>query len=175
MFMDFMDRFLKRAASSAQVPPNLPRRADHHFALVGGWVGEADVKQAPSTKAPRRRKLSYASDISDLRVILGLHSFPTFCHNSRLMPIPVSLPSPDTRWYSVIEVAAHLGVAPDTVYRWIEKKKLPALRVGRLWKCKLAEVDTWVRAGGPAEDPGAPVERRTPRRGKRVGVARKRV
>ena len=49
------------------------------------------------------------------------------------------------------EVAAHLGVAADTVYRWIENKGLPAHRVGRLWKCKLPEVDAWVRGGGPAD------------------------
>jgi excisionase family DNA binding protein len=54
------------------------------------------------------------------------------------------------RWYSVSEVAAHLGVAVDTVYRWIENKSLPAHRIGRLWKCKLREVDEWVRAGGIA-------------------------
>jgi len=52
------------------------------------------------------------------------------------------------RWFSINEVAAHLGVAVDTVYRWIDSKGLPAHRVGRLWKCKLAEVDEWVRAGG---------------------------
>lgn len=58
------------------------------------------------------------------------------------------------RWCSVNEVASHLGVAIDTIYRWIENRGLPAHRVGRLWKCKLPEVDAWVRAGGPAESPG---------------------
>jgi excisionase family DNA binding protein len=56
----------------------------------------------------------------------------------------------EDRWYSVNEVAAHLGVAVDTVYRWIENKSLPAHRIGRLWKCQLAEIDEWVRAGGIA-------------------------
>ena len=51
------------------------------------------------------------------------------------------------------EVAAHLGVAVDTVYRWIEGKGLPAHRLGRLWKCKLSEVDDWVRKGGIAAPP----------------------
>jgi len=77
------------------------------------------------------------------------------------MPISASLPTPEARWYSVIEVAAHLGVAPDTVYRWIEKKKLPAHRIGRLWKCKLAEVDRWVRAGGSAIRAESTVEGRS--------------
>ena len=67
------------------------------------------------------------------------------------MSIPDSIPSGELRWFSVNEVAAHLGVAADTIYRWIEKKGLPAHRVGRLWKFKLAEVDAWVRSGGADE------------------------
>lgn len=55
-------------------------------------------------------------------------------------------------WVSVDDVARHLGVAKDTVYRWIERKSLPAHKVGRLWKFKLKEVDDWVRAGGAAAD-----------------------
>ncbi len=51
-------------------------------------------------------------------------------------------------WASVDEVANHLGVAKDSVYRWIENKGLPAHKMGRLWKFKLTEVDDWVRAGG---------------------------
>ena len=50
-------------------------------------------------------------------------------------------------WVSVDDVAAHLGVAKDTVYRWIDSKRLPAQRIGRLWKFKLTDVDEWVRAG----------------------------
>ena len=46
------------------------------------------------------------------------------------------------------EVASHLGVAKDSVYRWIEAKSLPAHRVGRLWKFRLSEIDEWVRACG---------------------------
>jgi excisionase family DNA binding protein len=55
-------------------------------------------------------------------------------------------------WVSVDQVAAHLGVAKDTVYRWIESKSLPAQRVGRLWKFKLSDVDRWVMDGMAAED-----------------------
>lgn len=51
-------------------------------------------------------------------------------------------------WASVEEVARHLGVAKDSVYRWIETRSLPAHKIGRLWKFKLTEVDEWVRASG---------------------------
>jgi excisionase family DNA binding protein len=60
-------------------------------------------------------------------------------------------------WASVDDVAKHLGIARDTVYRWIEAKELPAHKVGRLWKFKLREVDEWVRAGGARQEP-EPVE-----------------
>jgi excisionase family DNA binding protein len=50
------------------------------------------------------------------------------------------------RWSSVEDVTEHLGVGRDTIYRWIERKALPAHRIGRLWKFKLSEVDSWVRA-----------------------------
>ncbi|PIP36722.1 MAG: hypothetical protein COX20_04170 [Desulfobacterales bacterium CG23_combo_of_CG06-09_8_20_14_all_52_9] len=49
------------------------------------------------------------------------------------------------RWVGVIDVAAHLGVAKDSVYRWIDERGLPAHRVGRLFRFKLSEIDEWVR------------------------------
>jgi excisionase family DNA binding protein len=51
-------------------------------------------------------------------------------------------------WVSVEEIARHLGVARDSVYRWIESRGLPAHRMGRLWKFKFSQVDAWVEAGG---------------------------
>lgn len=51
-------------------------------------------------------------------------------------------------WVSVEEAAAHLGVRKDSIYRWIERKGLPARKVGKLWKFKLSEVDAWVQASG---------------------------
>lgn len=44
----------------------------------------------------------------------------------------------------VNEIAAHLGVVPDTVYRWISERELPARKVGRHWKFRLSEVNGWV-------------------------------
>ena len=48
------------------------------------------------------------------------------------------------RWLSVSEIAAHLGVSKDTIYNWINEKKMPAHRIGRFWKFKASEVDGWV-------------------------------
>ena len=66
-----------------------------------------------------------------------------------LLPLERELTEP---WVSVEQIAEHLGVTRDSIYRWIDRKGLPAHRVGRLWKFKASEVDDWVRAGGANED-----------------------
>jgi excisionase family DNA binding protein len=57
----------------------------------------------------------------------------------------------DESWVSVDDVAAHLRVAKDSIYRWIDSKAFPAHRVGRLLRFKLSEVDEWVRGHGPSD------------------------
>ncbi len=51
------------------------------------------------------------------------------------------------RWLSVAEIADHLGVSKDMIYSWLGQKKIPAHKVGRLWKFKISEVDEWMRQG----------------------------
>ena len=51
------------------------------------------------------------------------------------------------RWVSVPEVAKHLGVKEDTIYKWISRKAFPAHKAGKLWKFKKSEVDAWVLSG----------------------------
>ena len=51
------------------------------------------------------------------------------------------------RYLSVAEICMYLGIKRDTVYKWISEKKLPAHRVGKLWKFKMSEVDAWVKNG----------------------------
>ncbi len=53
----------------------------------------------------------------------------------------------ENRWFSVEEIANHLGIKRDTLYKWIQRKELPAHKVGRLWKFKIYEVDEWVLSG----------------------------
>lgn len=57
------------------------------------------------------------------------------------------------RWLSVEEAAAYLGVKKDTIYKWIERRRLPAHKVGSLWKFRKQEIDDWVRSGDAADQP----------------------
>ena len=54
------------------------------------------------------------------------------------------------RWLSIDEIAEHLGVKKDTIYKWVARKKMPAHKVGRLLKFQIKEVDRWVRTGKAA-------------------------
>ena len=36
----------------------------------------------------------------------------------------------ERRWLSVDEAATHLGISRDTVYKWMERKAMPARKVG---------------------------------------------
>ena len=50
------------------------------------------------------------------------------------------------RWLSVAEICVYLGIKRDTVYKWIDKKELPAHRAGKFWKFKVSEVDECVKS-----------------------------
>lgn len=54
----------------------------------------------------------------------------------------------EDKWLSVDEITEYLGVSRDTIYNWISSRRMPAHRVGRLWKFKKGAVDAWVESGG---------------------------
>lgn len=68
----------------------------------------------------------------------------------------------EEHWVGVDDVASHLGVAKDSVYRWIDERGLPAHRIGRLFRFKLTEVDEWVRQGNEPKK-NRPAAKRTKR------------
>ncbi len=62
-------------------------------------------------------------------------------------------------WFSVEDIARHLGVSKETIYRWLERETIPAHRMGKLWKFKPTEVDQWVMSGGAGEEQESRKER----------------
>ena len=58
------------------------------------------------------------------------------------------------KWLGVEAIAEHLDLSKETIYRWLEAGKVPAHRVGRLWRFKASEVDSWIVRGGAAPELG---------------------
>jgi excisionase family DNA binding protein len=50
-------------------------------------------------------------------------------------------------WLNVPQVAMHLCVSKETVYRMLDRKTIPCHRIGKLWRFKASEVDKAVVSG----------------------------
>ena len=55
----------------------------------------------------------------------------------------------DELW-DIARVAAFLGVTQRTVYNKVRGGDLPAVKVGRLWRVRPGDLQTWLDAGSPA-------------------------
>jgi excisionase family DNA binding protein len=53
----------------------------------------------------------------------------------------------DQVWLNIEDVEKVFKVHRDTVYRWIESKGFPAHRMGRFYKFKMAEIESWMDGG----------------------------
>jgi len=51
------------------------------------------------------------------------------------------------RWLSVDEIAEHLGVKKDTIYKWVRTTDIPYHKIGKLLKFQIQEIDRWVKEG----------------------------
>lgn len=55
------------------------------------------------------------------------------------------------KWISLDEAAEYLSVKPATIRDWIRKNKnLPAHKVGKQWKFRRSELDSWIKSGQSA-------------------------
>jgi excisionase family DNA binding protein len=68
---------------------------------------------------------------------------------SEVAPLPEIINS--DRWISLQEACKYLGVKRHTILRWIEQRNMPASKVGKLWRFKIADIDKWVRKGGTSD------------------------
>jgi len=49
-------------------------------------------------------------------------------------------------FFSVKELSSYLGRSPCTVYRWVEGRKIPFIRLGQDIRFKKEDVDEWLSA-----------------------------
>ena len=50
------------------------------------------------------------------------------------------------RFIGIKELAIFLNIAKGTVYGWVYLKKIPYLKIGRLVKFDLQEIELWLKA-----------------------------
>lgn len=61
------------------------------------------------------------------------------------------IPINEDKWIGIDEAADYLGVNKDSIRNWIKKdREIPAHKIGKQWKFKRSELDTWVKSGKSA-------------------------
>lgn len=57
------------------------------------------------------------------------------------------------KYIGIDEAAEYLGISPITLRKWLkQKKELPRHQIGKLWKFKKSELDSWVLSGNSATE-----------------------
>lgn len=54
-------------------------------------------------------------------------------------------------WIGINEAAEYLGVTKETIRNWIKAKRHTSSKIGKLWKFKRSELDSWVKSGKSAD------------------------
>lgn len=58
------------------------------------------------------------------------------------------------KWVSLEEIAKHMGLSKDTIRNYIKKGQIPYYRIGKQYKFKISEIDTWIESGKSASISG---------------------
>ena len=53
----------------------------------------------------------------------------------------------EQRYLNLHQTAAYLGLSQKTIYAWAENRKMPAYKLGRVWRFDRTELDEFVREG----------------------------
>ena len=44
---------------------------------------------------------------------------------------------------TIDEVAAYLRLTPQTIYKWAQDKRIPAVKLGKEWRFRRSVIDRW--------------------------------
>lgn len=67
--------------------------------------------------------------------------------NRGLLENRKSQPEPVLDFREVMDVrqaSRYLGISPDTLYRYLSERKLPAFKLGNRWRFKKTTLDRWM-------------------------------
>ena len=53
-------------------------------------------------------------------------------------------PAPDHEILTLEEVAQYLRLKPQTIYKWAQEKKIPAVKLGKEWRFRRSILDRWL-------------------------------
>jgi PTS system nitrogen regulatory IIA component len=51
----------------------------------------------------------------------------------------------EERLLTIDEVAEFLHINPMTVYAWVKEGKIPAFKIGKVWRFRKTEIDKWLK------------------------------
>lgn len=55
-------------------------------------------------------------------------------------------------WLNAAEASKYLGISMSNLYSMAQSKRLPAHRVGKVWRFSLSELDSWIRINKPINE-----------------------
>ena len=51
---------------------------------------------------------------------------------------------PDHEILTLEEVAHYLRLKPQTIYKWVQEKRIPAVKLGKEWRFRRSILDRWL-------------------------------
>lgn len=58
----------------------------------------------------------------------------------------------EDRWLTVDDICKYLSITKDTVYKWIERKGMPASKIGRKWLFRKEDIDNLVKSKSSSDE-----------------------
>ena len=62
--------------------------------------------------------------------------------------------SPDHEILTLEEVAHYLRLKPQTIYKWAQERRIPAVKLGKEWRFRKSILDRWLDEQILSEDSG---------------------
>lgn len=50
------------------------------------------------------------------------------------------------KWLTLEQIAEYLQMSTSSIYKMVQKGKIPAYKVGRQWRFKKKEIDEWIKS-----------------------------
>ncbi len=51
----------------------------------------------------------------------------------------------EKRYLGTVECSEYLGITKGTLYAWVSHKRIPYIKIGKLVKFDVKEIDHWIR------------------------------